>query len=148
MSWKPDITVAAVVERDGHFLVVEERINNRLVYNQPAGHVEAGEDFLQAVRRETLEETAWHFEPKWLLGVYRWHVPGKPRSTLRFAYAGSVRDHDPKRALDTPVVAAHWLTRTQLLALPARTPMVMQCIDDYLAGARLPLNTVMSAANS
>jgi 8-oxo-dGTP pyrophosphatase MutT (NUDIX family) len=148
MSWKPDITVAAVVERDGHFLVVEERISNRLVYNQPAGHVEAGEDFLQAVRRETLEETAWHFEPKWLLGVYRWHAPGKPRSTLRFAYAGSVRDHDPGRVLDTPVVATHWLTRTQLLALPARTPMVMQCIDDYLAGARLPLNTVMSAANS
>ena len=144
MSWKPDITVAAVVERGGCFLIVEERIANRHVYNQPAGHVEAGEDFLQAVRRETLEETAWHFEPQWLLGVYRWQAPDKPRGTLRFAYAGSVSDHEPTRTLDRPVVAAHWLTRAQLLALPARTPLVLQCIDDYLAGVRLPLSAVRS----
>ena len=144
MSWKPDITVAAVVERDGRFLIVEERIATRLVYNQPAGHVEAGEDFLQAVRRETLEETAWHFEPQWLLGIYRWQAPGKPRSTLRFAYAGIVRNHEPQRALDLPVVAAHWLTRAQLMAVPARTPLVLQCVDDYLAGVRLPLSAVNS----
>jgi 8-oxo-dGTP pyrophosphatase MutT (NUDIX family) len=144
MSWKPDITVAAIVALDDRFLIVEERIGNRRVYNQPAGHVEAGEDFLQAVRRETLEESAWHFEPQWLLGVYRWHAPGRPRATLRFAYAGSVRDHEPQRALDTPVLAVHWLTRAQLLALPLRTPLVMQCIDDYLAGVRLPITAVHS----
>jgi 8-oxo-dGTP pyrophosphatase MutT (NUDIX family) len=144
MSWKPDITVAAVVENDGRFLIVEERIGQRNVYNQPAGHVEAGEDFLRAVRRETLEETAWHFEPQWLLGIYRWQAPGRPRSTLRFAYCGIVRDHEPLRALDTPVVAAHWLTREQLLTAPLRTPLVLQCIDDYLAGVRLPLSAVNS----
>jgi len=144
MSWNPDITVAAIVAHDDRFLIVEERIGNRRVYNQPAGHVEAGESFLQAVRRETLEESAWHFEPQWLLGVYRWQAPGRPRSTLRFAYAGSVRDHEPQRALDQPVLAVHWLTRAQLLAAPLRTPLVLQCIDDYLAGVRLPLTAVHS----
>ena len=144
MSWKPAITVAAIVALDDRFLIVEERIGKHHVYNQPAGHVETGEDFLQAVRRETLEESAWHFEPQWLLGVYRWQVPGRPRTTLRFAYAGSVRDHEPQRTLDTPVVAVHWLTRAQLLAVPLRTPLVMQCVDDYLAGVRLPLSAVHS----
>jgi 8-oxo-dGTP pyrophosphatase MutT (NUDIX family) len=150
MSWKPDITVAAIVEVDGRFLMVEERIGNRHVYNQPAGHVEAGEDFLAAVRRETLEETAWQFEPQWFLGVYRWQAPGHPRSTLRFAYTGQVRNHEPQRALDTPVVAAHWLSREQLLATPLqlRTPLVLQCIDDYLAGVRLPLSAVSTAVSS
>lgn len=144
MSWKPDITVAAIVQVDERFLVVEEHIGGHNVYNQPAGHVEASEDFLQAVRRETLEETGWHFEPQWLLGIYRWRMPGRPRSTLRFAYAGIVRDHDAQRVLDLPVVAVHWLTRTQLLAAPLRTPLVLQCIDDYLAGVRLPLTAVNS----
>ena len=108
--------------------------------------LEAGEDFLAAVRRETLEESAWHFDPQWLVGIYRWQAPGSARSTLRFAYAGTVREHEPQRALDAPVIAAHWLTRDQLAAehLRLRTPLVLRCIDDYLAGVRLPLSAVNS----
>lgn len=144
MSWKPDITVAAIVEHGGRFLCVEELIGNRRVFNQPAGHVEDGEDFLRAVCRETLEETGWQFEPQWFLGVYRWQAPAKPRSTLRFAYVGRVHGHDPRRVLDAPVLATHWLTRAQLLEADRklRTPLVLQCIDDYLAGVRLPLRAV------
>jgi len=146
MGWKPDITVAAIVERDGRFLCVEERINGRLVFNQPAGHVEPGEDFIAAVIRETREETAWQLEPEALLGVYSWHAPGGGRSTLRFAFTGKVRDHDPTRVLDIPVVAAHWLSRAQLLepARSLRTGLVIRCIDDYLAGRRLPLSALGS----
>ncbi|MGB8692947.1 MAG: NUDIX hydrolase [Steroidobacteraceae bacterium] len=144
MSWKPDITVAAIVEVDERFLCVEELIHNQRVFNQPAGHVESGEDFLRAVCRETLEETGWQFEPQWFLGVYRWQAPAKPRSTLRFAYVGRVHGHEQRRVLDAPVVAAHWLTRAQLLEpeRKLRTPLVLQCIDDYLAGVRLPLRAV------
>jgi 8-oxo-dGTP pyrophosphatase MutT (NUDIX family) len=144
MSWKPDITVAAIVETDGRFLIVEERINGQRVFNQPAGHVEHREDFLAAVVRETLEETAWHFQPEWLLGVYSWRAPTGGRSTLRFAYTGRVLRHEPQRHLDTPVIAAHWLTRAELLdpARQLRTPLVLNCIDDYLAGRRLPLTAI------
>jgi 8-oxo-dGTP pyrophosphatase MutT (NUDIX family) len=147
MSWKPDITVAAVVEQEGRFLCVEERINGRRVFNQPAGHVEHGEDFLAAVVRETLEETGWQFVPEALLGVYSWHSPGRQRSTLRFTFCGQVHGHDPARALDVPVIAAHWLTRAQLLepARPLRTPLVIRCIDDYLSGRRLTLAAVAGA---
>jgi len=146
MGWKPDITVGAVVERDGRFLCVEERIKGRLVINQPAGHVEPGEDFIAAVIRETLEETAWQLEPEALLGVYTWQAPGGGRSTLRFAFTGQVHGHDPARVLDQPVIAAHWLSREQLLdpARCLRTGLVLRCIDDYLAGRRLPLSALGS----
>ena len=146
MGWKPDITVAAIVERDGRFLCVEERINGRLVYNQPVGHVEPGEDFIAAVIRETREETAWQLEPEALLGVYSWQSPRSGRSTLRFAFTGHVHSHDPGRALDQPIVAAHWLSRAQLLdpSRRLRTGLVLRCIDDFLAGRRLPLSAIGS----
>jgi 8-oxo-dGTP pyrophosphatase MutT (NUDIX family) len=146
MGWKPDITVAAIVERDGRFLCVEERINGRLVFNQPAGHVEPGEGFIAAVIRETREETGWQLEPESLLGVYTWLAPGGGRSTLRFAFTGQVHGHDPAHVLDQPVVAAHWLSRAQLLepARVLRTGLVIRCIDDYLAGRRLPLSALGS----
>ncbi|HEY1724881.1 MAG TPA: NUDIX hydrolase [Steroidobacteraceae bacterium] len=143
MVWKPDVTVAAIVERDGRFLLVEERIRGRLVLNQPAGHLEDGESLLAAVARETLEETAWHFTPEALLGVYQWRSP-RGHSTLRFAFIGSVRAHEPQRALDPPVIATHWLEREQLLreAARLRTPLVLRCIDDYLGGQRLALDAL------
>src|ERR1700759_427972 len=100
MVWKPDVTVAAVVEDDGRFLLVEERITSALVFNQPAGHVEPGETLLQAVIRETLEETAWHFTPEFLLGLYLWKRPDRPRSFLRVAFGGRVTSHNPLRGLD------------------------------------------------
>ena len=143
MVWKPDVTVAALIERDGRYLVVEERIRGRLVFNQPAGHLEDGESLLDAVVRETLEETAWRFTPEWLLGCYLWRSP-RGHSTLRFAFIGSVRDFDPQRALDPPVLATHWFTRAELVARASqlRTPLVLRCIDDYAAGRRLPLDAV------
>ncbi len=141
---QPDITVAAVVVRDGRFLIVEERIGGRVVFNQPAGHVERGERLLQAVIRETLEETAWTFEPAALLGAYLWQPPRATRPTLRFAFIGTVTGHDPSRVLDHPVLAAHWMSRSQLEAEPARlrSPLVLRCVDDFMAGQRQPLAAV------
>ena len=95
MAWKPDVTVAAVVMRDGRFLVVEERISGRLMFNQPAGHLEDRETLLAAVIRETREETAWRFVPRALVGTYLWRNPVNERSFLRFTFCGDVEDHRP-----------------------------------------------------
>jgi len=146
MPQKPDITVAAVTEDDGRFLVVEERINQQLVLNQPAGHVEHGETLLEAVIREAREETAWRFEPCALLGAYFWRNPVNGRSTLRFAFTGTVSDHRPEQPLDTGIVTTHWLTRDQLMerGLRLRSPLVLRCVDDYLSGIRQALESVAS----
>lgn len=147
---KPDLTVAAVVERDGEFLFVEERVGNQLVFNQPAGHVERGEALIDAVVRETLEETAWTFEPEALLGVYLWEQPEKERSFLRFAFRGRVTAHDPQRRLDRGIRRALWMTRDELAARSARlrSPMVMRCVDDYCAGHHHPLEVLRMIASS
>jgi 8-oxo-dGTP pyrophosphatase MutT (NUDIX family) len=146
MAWKPDITVAAVCEDNGRFLVVEERINHRLVFNQPAGHVENGEAIIAALVREVREETAWVFLPEAFLGVYLWRSPTSGRATLRFAFCGAVADHDPSQPLDRGIVRTHWLSRAQLIERTPRlrTPLVLRCIDDYLGGRRLPLDAVAS----
>ncbi|HKQ14022.1 MAG TPA: NUDIX hydrolase [Steroidobacteraceae bacterium] len=144
MILRPDLTVAAIVERDGQFLLVEERVANRMVFNQPAGHVEKGEQFVEAVVRETLEETAWTFNPEALVGIYFWEQPDQPRSFLRAAFCGRVSSHDPARKLDRGIARAVWMTREQVVARSARlrSPMVLGCIDDYLDGARYPLDVV------
>jgi NADH pyrophosphatase NudC (nudix superfamily) len=144
MTWRPDLTVAAIVQRDDRFLIVEERIRSRLVFNQPAGHVEDGESIVDAVVRETLEETAWHFQPRHLLGIYLWRNAESGRSFLRVAISGEVTRHEPQRALDDGILAAHWLTREQLLAQPSRlrSPLVLNCIDDHLAGRRHDLSAL------
>jgi 8-oxo-dGTP pyrophosphatase MutT (NUDIX family) len=135
MSRAPDITVAAIAETAGRFLIVEERINRRLVFNQPAGHVERGETLLAAVVREVREETAWHFDPQGLLGIYLWHNPTGRRATLRFAFTGAVRNHDAAQPLDHGIVRTHWLSVPELSARSAqlRSPLVMRCVEDYLA---------------
>jgi 8-oxo-dGTP pyrophosphatase MutT (NUDIX family) len=144
MSRTPDITVAAVTETDGRFLVVEERINRRLVFNQPAGHVERGETLLAAVVREVREETAWGFNPQALVGVYLWRNPSSGRSTMRFAFTGTVADHDAQQPLDRGIVGTHWLSRQDLVEREQRlrSPLVLKCIEDYLGGTRRPLETV------
>ena len=144
VSQPPDITVAAIVVRDDRFLVVEERIGGRNVLNQPAGHVERGETLLQAVIRETLEETAWTLAPAALLGAYLWQPPRASRPTLRFAFIGEVAGHDPSRQLDHPIIATYWLSRAELEANAARlrSPLVLRCIDDFLHGRRQPLAPV------
>lgn len=142
MSIRPELTVAAIVERDGQFLLVEERVANRMVFNQPAGHVERGESFIEAVVRETLEETAWNFHPEALTGIYLWEQPERQRSFLRATFCGRVSDHDPGRRLDRGIERAVWMTREQIVrrASRLRSPMVMRGIDDYLEGTRYPMD--------
>ena len=144
MTLRPDLTVAAVVERDGQFLLVEERVAKRLVFNQPAGHVEKDEQFIDAVVRETLEETAWTFHPEALVGIYFWEQPDQPRSFLRAAFCGRVSTHDPARRLDRGIERAVWMTREQIVMRQSRlrSPMVLGCIDDYLDGTRYPLDVI------
>ena len=144
MPQHPDVTVAALAERQGRFLLVEERIARRLVFNQPAGHVERGETLLQAVAREAREETAWRFTSEAFLGAYLWRHPGTGRSSLRFAFIGSVTDHDAQQPLDHGILRTHWLTRAQILGHHSRlrSPLVLRCIDDYLAGQRFGLAAV------
>ena len=144
MTWRPDLTVATIVERDGRFLIIEERIDSRPVLNQPAGHVEDGETILDAAIRETLEETAWVFKPRHLVGTYLWRNPATGRTTLRFSLAGTVSDHDPARRLDHGILRTQWLSREELAAAQARlrSPLVLQCIDDYLAGQRFDLSVL------
>jgi 8-oxo-dGTP pyrophosphatase MutT (NUDIX family) len=141
---KPDITVAAVTENEGRFLLVEERINRRLVFNQPAGHVERGESLVTAVIREVREETAWLFKPEALIGIYLWNNPASGLATMRFAFFGSVADHDAAQPLDRGIVRTHWLSRSDLLEREPRlrSPLVMRCVEDYLGGHRQPLETV------
>jgi ADP-ribose pyrophosphatase YjhB (NUDIX family) len=141
MVWKPHVTVAAVVEREGKFLLVEEESAGSLVYNQPAGHLEEGESLVHAVIRETLEETAWHFEPAALLGIYRWPHPTKAITYIRFAFTGVLLSHDEQRDLDKGIIRALWMTRDEILAMRKshRSPQVQQCIDDYTRGQRIPL---------
>ncbi len=144
MIWKPHVTVAAVIERDGHFLLVEEETPNGLAFNQPAGHLEEGEDFITAVKREVLEETAWKFEPEYFIGVYLWRKNPESTTYLRLCFGGTVFDHNPEQALDEGIVQAHWLTRAEIAKQPTRSPLIINCIDDYLSGKRYPLSVLQS----
>ena len=139
-----DITVAAITERDGRFLVVEELIGSRLVFNQPAGHVEPGESLQTAIIREVREESAWGFLPETLVGVYLWRSPETGLTTMRFAFGGSVADHDARQPLDRGIVRTHWMSRADLLEREPqmRSPLVLRCVDDYLGGKRHPLGSV------
>ena len=141
MIWKPNVVVAAIIERDGRFLLVEEMADGALVLNQPAGHLDEGESLMDAVVRETLEETAWHFVPEALLGVYRWPHPTKGITFIRFAFIGQVTSHDAERPLDHAIVRALWLTPEEIRAERRRhrSPQVERCLNDYLAGQRYSL---------
>ncbi len=176
--WKPNVTVAAVVERDGRFLLVEEETDDGLRFNQPAGHLDEGESLLAACAREALEETAWNFTPTALVGVYQWPRPrlaagpsqgeaslGIERSEqvsppssgrgaggrssgnityLRFAFAGELGAHEAGRVLDEGILHAVWLTPEEIRASADRhrSPLVWQCVSDWLAGRRFPLDLI------
>jgi 8-oxo-dGTP pyrophosphatase MutT (NUDIX family) len=142
--WRPSVTVAAVIERDGKFLFVEEIADGRRVLNQPAGHLDPGESLLEACVRETLEETAHAFEPSALVGIYRWRHEASDTTFLRFTFAGGASGPDAARELDREIVATHWLTPAELAARQAmhRSPLVARCVADYLAGARFPLEVL------
>ncbi|MDR2837917.1 MAG: NUDIX hydrolase [Azonexus sp.] len=146
MVWKPHVTVAALIEREGKFLLIEEETDNGLALNQPAGHLEDGETLIAAVIRETLEESAWHFAPTHLVGIYQWQVPDKERTYLRFTFTGELRGHEAGRRLDDGIVAVHWLSLDQIRAARERlrSPLVLRGIEDYLAGKRQPLDLLVS----
>jgi 8-oxo-dGTP pyrophosphatase MutT (NUDIX family) len=141
--WKPNVTVAAVIERDGRFLVVEEEASDGLRLNTPAGHLDPGESPVEGCARETLEETAHHFTPTALVGIYmaRQRAGEEDVTYMRFAFAGTLGAFEKDRALDEGVVRTLWMTADELRACKARhrSPLLMQCVDDYLAGQRHPL---------
>jgi 8-oxo-dGTP pyrophosphatase MutT (NUDIX family) len=146
MTFRPDVTVAAVVERDSRFLLVEERAGRRIVFNQPAGHLEDGESLLDAVMRETLEETTCRFTPQWLLGIYLWRNPSNDRTFLRVAFSGTVGEPEPARTLDRSIIRTTWMSRGQLADRPnmLRSPLVLRCIADYEHGTRHPLTVLQT----
>lgn len=140
-DWTPHITVATLVERDGRFLMVEEESEGRVVLNQPAGHLDAGETLIEAAIRETLEESGWHIRPTAVTGIHQWTHRDGVRTYLRVCFAADALDHEPDRPLDRDILRALWMTRDELAAETARlrSPMVLPCIDEYLSGQRFPL---------
>lgn len=144
MIWTPHVTVAAVIEQQGRFLLVEEEADDGVRYNQPAGHWEPNETLVQAVVRETREETAYAFAPEYLVGIYSWRHPGKDITYLRFTYAGQLGPFDPHQPLDAGILRAVWMTREEVIACQARhrSPLVIQNIEDFLAGRRYPMEIV------
>lgn len=142
------LTVAAIIEQDGKFLLVEEHDTNAKTYpddeytviNQPAGHVEFNENIIDAVIRETLEETAWHFTPQFATGIYHWQHPNND-VFIRHCFAGKVHMHDKNRQLDEGIIRASWLSLDQVKMQTGRhrSPLVLMCIEDYLAGQQFPL---------
>lgn len=146
MLWKPHVTVAAVIERGGRFLVVEEETASGLRINQPAGHLEQGETLIQAIRREVREETAWGFEPDYLLGVQLWRRNPESTSFLRFCFSGYCEDYDATQSLDAGIHCTHWLSRDEIAADRSRlrSPLVLLCVDEYLRGCRYPLSIIHS----
>jgi len=145
--WRPSVTVAAVIERDGKFLVVEELQDGRRVLNQPAGHLDPGETLIAACAREVLEETAHRFEPTGLVGIYRWYYKPADVTFLRFCFSGTIFGAENGRALDEEILGLHWLSVQELKdnAHRHRSPLVQQCVDDHLAGCNFPLAVLSKA---
>lgn len=140
--WTPDITVAAVCEKQGRFLLVEEtsKSTQKIVFNQPAGHLEPGETILEAVIRETLEETCCHFTPEALVGLYRLEA-ANGKTYIRYTFSGSVTDVDNNYQLDPDIIRTHWMTPDKIRSNSSlRSPIVSNCINDYLSGVRYPLD--------
>lgn len=146
MVWKPRVTVATLVVDNDRYLLVEEDVGHaETVFNQPAGHLEAGESLIDAAIRETLEETGYHFTPTAVTGIYRWINPETGDTYLRVCFTGNITGHNPQHALDEGIVAPRWLTLTEIemLSPRLRSPLVQRCIDDYRAGHRYPLSLLV-----
>jgi len=156
--WKPNVTVASVVERQGKFLLVEEHTADGLRLNNPAGHLDPGESLVEACIRETREETAYCFQPSALVGVYLSRASGATRADgkstsityLRFAFCGELGEFLPGQRLDHGIVRTLWLSADEIRASTARhrTPALLQCIEDYLAGARYPLDMLRTSRDT
>lgn len=150
--WKPSVTVAAVIERDGKFLLVEEETPEGLKLNNPAGHLDPGESPAEGCAREALEETAHSFTPVALVGVYLSRMQrastGEDVTYLRFAFCGTLGQAEAGRALDHGIVRTLWMTPEEIRASAARhrSPLLLRCMEDYLAGRRFPLSLVYTDA--
>ncbi|MEO8022734.1 NUDIX hydrolase [Polaromonas sp.] len=155
--WKPSVTVAAIIEREGKFLLVEEHTQDGLRLNNPAGHLDPGESPAQACMRETLEETAFHFNPEALVGIYMSRfertVPGQEApldiTYLRFAFCGTLGAEVAGQALDEGIVRTLWLSPEEIRACAHlhRSPLLLTCLEDYLVGRRFPLDLVTTDAS-
>lgn len=143
-QWKPNVTVAAIIEQNGKFLLVEEETDRGHRFNQPAGHLEDGETIVQAAIREVMEETAYEFIPENLLGIYHWKQPQNDITFLRFAFIGKAGKHYPMQELDDGIVRAVWMSVDEIREKHnlTRSPQVLLCIEDYLKGQRFPLQVV------
>ncbi len=148
MTWNPHITVATVVEDNGRFLLVEELAAGQAVFNQPAGHLDADESLLDAALRETLEETGWQVELTAVTGIYLYTAPSNGVTYQRVCFAAKPLRHLPEHPLDDGIIGPRWLTRDELAAQPDRwrSPLVLRCIDDYLAGERHSLSLIRDPA--
>ncbi len=146
MVWKPHVTVAAIIEREGRFLLVEEETGQGLQFNQPAGHFEENEDLIAAVKREVLEETAWQFAPEHVVAIQVWRKNPAEPTFLRVCFSGTCYDHNPNQPLDTGIVGTHWLKREHLACQPSRmrSPLVLLSIDQYLSGQRYSLSLLQT----
>ena len=144
LPWRPHVTVACIVARGNHYLMVEEDINGVAMFNQPAGHLEDNETLCAAAVRETLEETAWLVELQHFIGVQQWRSTEHGDMVLRFSFAARALRHDATRALDADITRALWLTREQIAALGSRlrSPLILPGIDAWLAGQRMPLDVL------
>ena len=144
MVWTPHATVAAIVEREGRFLFVEEISRGKRVFNQPAGHVDENETLQNATIRETLEESGWEVKPTEIVGIYTYKAPSNDVTYYRFCYVCEAVREIPNAELDSDIIAAHWFTLDEVKAKKEllRGPLVMKCLEDYLAGKRYPLDLV------
>jgi ADP-ribose pyrophosphatase YjhB (NUDIX family) len=149
MDWYPHATVAVVVEKDGKFLLIEEQSSGEIVFNQPAGHIEEGETFVQAACRETLEESAWHVKPHYLIGFYVYRSSTNNKTYHRACFYAEAIKHDADRTLDEGIIQTVWMTRDEVESNmhKLRSPMVLQCIDDYIAGKQYPLELIHEYSN-
>ena len=146
MQWKPNTTVAAIIERNDKFLLVEEDIEGQLVFNQPAGHLENGETLIDAIKREVLEETTYKFTPEFLVGIYLYPNPNNKNITyLRFCFFGRAKIKNNERELDHGIIRTVWMDEEEIRKQKKmRSPMVVQCMNDYLRGNSYPLSLLNS----
>lgn len=141
--WTPHATVATVIEQDGKFLMIEEISSGQRVINQPAGHIEEGESVIEAACRETLEEAGWSVTPTALVGLYVYIAPTNGVTYHRYCFAASAQQHHPEAPLDDGIIGPRWMTIEELRQCPnLRSPMVLNCVEDYLSGRRFPLTLI------
>jgi len=145
-QFKPNTTVAAIIHHQGRFLFVEEYDNNQRVYNQPAGHLEAGENLITAIKREVYEETGLSLEPNYLSGIYYFHRPDLQLYFLRFCFVIELDSYPTCQPQDDEIITTHWFSIEQIKENnhKLRSAMVLECIEDYLSGNKIPLSQLKS----